>query len=79
MIATILHVDVPATAFANITGEQVRAAVARLPEPQRHVLELAYFQGFTHQEISEKLGEPLGTVHTRTRLALSKLREQLQP
>ncbi len=74
-----LRADVAATAFANIAGEQVRAAVARLPESQRRVLELAYFQGFTHQEISEKLGEPLGTVHTRTRLALSKLREQLQP
>ncbi len=74
-----LRADVAAAAFSNIAGEQVRAAVAQLPEPQRHVLELAYFQGFTHQEISEKLGEPLGTVHTRTRLALLKLREQLQP
>ena len=74
-----VRADVAATAFSNIAGEQVRAAVARLPESQRHVLELAYFQGLTHQEISKKLGEPLGTVHTRTRLALLKLREQLQP
>jgi RNA polymerase sigma-70 factor, ECF subfamily len=74
-----LGADVAATAFTNIAGEQVRAAMSRLPEPQRHVLELAYFYGLTHQEISQKLGEPLGTVHTRTRLALLKLREQLLP
>jgi RNA polymerase sigma-70 factor (ECF subfamily) len=74
-----LRSDVAATALSNIAGEQVRAAVALLPEPQRHVLELAYFQGLTHQAISEKLGEPLGTVHTRSRLAIMKLREQLLP
>jgi RNA polymerase sigma-70 factor (ECF subfamily) len=71
--------DVAAAAYSNIVGVQVRAAVALLPEPQRHVLELAYFQGLTHQAISEKLGEPLGTVHTRSRLAILKLREQLMP
>lgn len=71
--------DVAATAVSNIAGEQVRAAVARLPESQRHILELAYFQGMTHQAISEELGEPLGTVHTRSRLAILKLREQLTP
>lgn len=71
--------DVAATAFSNIAGEQVRAALALLPASQRNVLELAYFQGLTHQAISEKLGEPLGTVHTRSRLALLKLREELMP
>lgn len=71
--------DVAATAFSNIAGEQVRAALALLPASQRNVLELAYFQGLTHQAISEKLGEPLGTVHTRSRLALLKLRQELMP
>lgn len=70
--------DVAATAFSNIAGEQVRAAMALLPEPQRNVLELAYFQGLTHQAISERLGEPLGTVHTRSRLAIMKLRQELK-
>lgn len=70
-------VDVAASALSKLTGEQVRAAIGRLPESQRHVLELAYFDGLTHQEISRRLGEPLGTVHTRARLALLKLREQL--
>ena len=73
------HADVAATAFSNIVGEQVREALSLLPEPQRHVLELAYFHGLTHQAISEKLGEPLGTVHTRLRLALLRLREHLMP
>ncbi len=73
------HADVATAALSMLTGEQVRAAMARLPDTQRRVLELAYFEGLTHQEISQKLGQPLGTVHTRARLALLKLREQLMP
>jgi RNA polymerase sigma-70 factor (ECF subfamily) len=56
---------------------QVRAALAALPETQRRVIELSYFNGLTRQEISQMTGEPLGTVHTRARLALQKLREVL--
>ncbi|MGQ0601154.1 MAG: sigma factor-like helix-turn-helix DNA-binding protein, partial [Anaerolineales bacterium] len=48
------------------------------PELQRQVIELSYFSGLTRQEIAQKIGEPLGTVHTRARLALQKLRESLQ-
>ena len=44
---------------------------------QRSVVELAYFGGLTHSEISRKLDQPLGTVKTRMRLALKKLREVL--
>jgi len=58
--------------------ERVRAAVAQLPEDQKQALKLAYFQGYTHQEIAELLGEPLGTIKTRIRLAMVKLREFLQ-
>ncbi len=72
-----LRTDVAVTVVSNLTREQVRAAVARLAQPQREVLELAYFGGMTHQEISKHLGQPLGTVHTRTRTALAKLRQQL--
>ncbi len=71
--------DVAGTVLTRLAGEQLRRAMARLPDAQRHVLELAYFEGLTHREISQKLGEPLGTVHTRTRLGLCKLREQLEP
>ncbi len=57
----------------------VRAAVAELPPEQRQVIELAYFGGLTQQEISERLTQPLGTVKTRIRLGMQKLRAALAP
>lgn len=59
-------------------SRQVTRAVAALPAVQRQVIEMAYFYGMTRQEIAEATGEALGTIHTRARLALQKLREQLQ-
>lgn len=56
-----------------------RAAIAELPEDQRRALELAYFEGLTHQEISEATATPLGTVKTRVRLGLMKLRDRVRP
>jgi RNA polymerase sigma-70 factor (ECF subfamily) len=49
-----------------------------LPADQREVIELAYFGGLSHSEIAEKTSLPLGTVKTRVRLALEKLREPLE-
>ncbi len=55
----------------------VRRAIAHLPPEQQKALSLAYFKGMTHQEIAELTGEPLGTVKTRIRLAMLKLRQFL--
>jgi len=70
--------DVAESAWTAIKHTQVRAAMADLPPAQRRVIELAYFGGMTRQEIAGVTGEPLGTIHTRARLALQKLRETLQ-
>jgi RNA polymerase sigma-70 factor (ECF subfamily) len=55
----------------------VRMAMTRLPAAQRRVLELAYFGGLTQVEIAERTGDPLGTVKTRIRLGMRKLRDLL--
>lgn len=52
--------------------------LAKLPPEQREVLEMAYYQGMTQREVSETTGTPLGTVKTRTLLALKKLRAALE-
>jgi len=57
----------------------VRGALEELPEDQRVVIELSYYQGMTQSAIAERLGIPLGTVKTRVRLAFTKLRRALAP
>jgi RNA polymerase sigma-70 factor (ECF subfamily) len=69
--------DPQAQAEISLQQRRIREAVAQLPAEQRQALELAYFQGYTHQEIAETLAQPLGTVKTRIRLAMQKLRELL--
>ncbi|HXG67855.1 MAG TPA: sigma-70 family RNA polymerase sigma factor [Blastocatellia bacterium] len=59
--------------------ELVREALNSLSPEQREVIELAYYSGLSHSEIALKLNQPLGTVKTRTRLAMIKLREMLKP
>jgi len=59
-------------------ADRLAGVVANLPEPQRRCIELAYFQGLTHSEIATALDEPLGTVKTRIRAAMDKLRSALE-
>lgn len=70
----------PAVDSMLLSSEQVsrvRAALDELPLLQRAALELAYFEGLTHAEIADRLEQPLGTVKTRIRLAMLKLRDVL--
>ena len=72
----------PSEAFAetwrNSQRDQVREALNTLPSEQLKILELAYFSGYTHVEISELLGLPLGTVKGRMRLGLKKIRDYFE-
>lgn len=70
--------QVPEEVWINARHRQMYAAMQALPVEQRTVIEMAYFRGMTRQEISLATGEPLGTIHTRARLALQKLRDELQ-
>ena len=71
--------DPALTAEMSDQRRLILAALADLPVEQRQVIELAYFGGLTQQEISERLSQPLGTVKTRIRLGMQKLRTALTP
>jgi RNA polymerase sigma-70 factor, ECF subfamily len=72
----------PSEAFAetwrNSQRDQVREALNTLPPEQLKILELAYFSGYTHVEISDLLRLPLGTVKGRMRLGLKKIRDYFE-
>lgn len=63
----------------NEQREYILTALAELPTEQRQALELGYFGGLSQSEIAERTGQPLGTIKTRMRLAIQKLRERLSP
>ncbi|MGI8855383.1 MAG: RNA polymerase sigma factor [Thermomicrobiales bacterium] len=71
--------DTCATVAQVLETERGRQAMARLPPEQRQVVDLVYYGGYTHQEIADHVGVPLGTVKGRLRLALVKLRASLRP
>lgn len=65
-------------AVMNQTRMSIIEAMGCLPANQRTVIELAYFKGYSQREIAETLEEPLGTIKTRARLAMARLRDQLE-
>lgn len=70
--------NIEETVAASEIRQRVQAALDLLSPEQREVIELAYYGGMSHSEIAAKLGQPLGTVKTRTRLGMMKLRETLK-
>jgi RNA polymerase sigma-70 factor (ECF subfamily) len=64
--------------LARLDGQRVRDALATLPEEQRAPIELGFFGGVTHEEIARRTDTPLGTVKTRIRSGLRKLRSALE-
>ncbi|MBE9010160.1 sigma-70 family RNA polymerase sigma factor [Pseudanabaenaceae cyanobacterium LEGE 13415] len=63
--------------FRNEQSEEVQSALAQLSEAEQHLLQLAYYDGLSQSEIATRLNLPLGTVKTRTRRSLLKLRQIL--
>jgi RNA polymerase sigma-70 factor (ECF subfamily) len=61
-------------ALAHLEASRVRAALAQLPEDQRKPIEMGFFEGVTHEEMARRTGVPLGTIKTRIRSGLHKLR-----
>jgi RNA polymerase sigma-70 factor, ECF subfamily len=66
-----------AEALQRETAAELRGALGKLPGEQSQVIELAYFGGFSHSEIAQILGLPMGTVKGRMRLGLEKIRGEL--
>jgi RNA polymerase sigma factor (sigma-70 family) len=69
--------NVPREVWLDLQSVQIREALAALSDPQREVIELCYFEGYSQSELARRLGEPLGTIKSRTSSALARLRQQL--
>src|SRR4029077_13405301 len=74
-IVVSVEPDLAGEAGRAMAMEKVRGTLGAMPSPQRQALEMAYFEGLSHSEISAKTGEPLGTIKTRIRSGLLTLRK----
>ncbi len=69
--------DSAEAAWQNIRRQAIVAALQQLPAPQRQAIELAFFGGLTHLEIATQLGDPLGTIKSRIRIGMQRLKQLL--
>ena len=73
-----LDVVLDEVVFSKLDAERVHVALETLPQEQRSLIELGFFGGVTHEEIARRTATPLGTVKTRIRAGLKKLRASLE-
>lgn len=77
-VSEVSREDTAASAEQNAEAQLVRRALQTLPPDQREVVVLSYYQGYSQSEISQRLQTPLGTIKSRMRLAMTKLRDELR-
>jgi RNA polymerase sigma-70 factor (ECF subfamily) len=70
--------DTADAVIGRLEHEWARATLAKLPDPQREVLELAFYGGYTQTELAERLGVPLGTIKSRMFNGMARLRELME-
>ena len=77
--APVAVADVESQVWSNVRSREVRQAVAALSDGERQAIELAYFKGYTYRQVAEVLGEPEGTVKSRIRSGMKRLKTSLGP
>jgi RNA polymerase sigma-70 factor (ECF subfamily) len=77
-ITVSVEPDLAGDADRKRVTSKIRSTLQQMPAAQRSALEMAYFEGYSHSEISEKTGEPLGTIKTRIRTGLMLLRKAVE-
>ena len=78
-VSEVAQEDTAAIVEQNEDARQVRQALDSLPAEQRDVIILSYYQGYSQSEIADRIQIPLGTVKSRMRLAMDRLRSELRP